>query len=452
MHTPLLVTLFLSASWAATALPPLHLFVGQSYPLDGLAARTFTITPPDFVRGEDSPEGLKLQALRPGKARLEVQTDKESYEIPLIVSAPEGTLPSPAHTLQPDPELKLWPSIKVNQSGTKYIINGEIPNRRAYQAVLRFYSRAPEQIEIRAPLAPGIKASLMEQALSTLRSQNLPGVEIAGAGHRYFLYGSVAHPIEVEQAFEAVRPLLPTVENRLPIPLRVEPTITVRVSMLELSRRAHRELGLSWPANSATFARLGAGGSGLNPSWDVMLKHLSTEGLARVLAEPTVSVKLGSTAELSAGGEIPIRLTERFENRLVWKHYGLRLRIHAVGIAGRSIRTKLETESSQLDIATGNAGTPGLRTNKLNTEIDAQEGEAVLLTGLFQASSSKDIEKMPILGDIPILGELFKSRDFRNEESELLIALMPSRQAVRTQLPLKGTGRIDVDTAWSWRD
>ncbi len=452
MRTLFFATLVFTSAWASTPLPPLHLSVGQTYPLDGLAPRSFTITPPDVARGEDSPEGLKLHALKAGKAHLEARTDKETYEIPLIVSAPdEGSRPAQG-ALQPPPELKQWKSLRVVKTGDKWTLEGEIPNRRAYQAALRFMCQAPDLVEIRAVLAPGIKASLMEQSLSTLRSQNLTGVEIAAAGHKFFLYGSVAHPIEVEQAFESVRPLLPTVENRLPIPLRLEPTVTVRVSMLELSRRAHRELGLSWPTGAASFARLGAGGLSWGANWDATLKHLSTHGLARVLAEPMVAVKLGSTAELSAGGEIPIRLTEHFENRLVWKHYGLRLKIQVLGIAGRSIRTKLETESSQLDSATGAGGTPGLRTNRLNTEIDAVEGEAVLLTGLFQASNSKDVEKMPILGDIPILGELFKSRNFRNEESELLIALMPSLQAVRTQLPLQGTGRIDADTSWSWKD
>ncbi len=234
------------------------------------------------------------------------------------------------------------------------------------------------------------------------------------------------------------------------LPVDPEPTIFIQVSMLELSRKAHKELGLSWP-QSSPLTRLGSGGSTLNLNWDVTLRHLSSTGLARVLAEPSLAIRLGAEAELSAGGEIPIRLTERFENRLVWKHYGLKLKIKVKSLAGRFLRVAVNTESSHLDSSTAVGGTPGVLSNKLNTEIDAELGFPLLLTGLFQSSNSKDVDKLPILGDIPLLGELFKSRDFRQNESELLIALIPRRSRITTKLPLRGV-HIDADTAWSLGD
>lgn len=434
-----------------TVVPALHLFLGQSYPLEGILAEHYSVAPPGIVSTQSTAEGLTLTALKPGSCRLSIQNEGRTVSIPITVTAPDSP---PAAAAKPNAlqELKAMAGVHVRQEGSRVILKGEIPGRKAYQRVLELAQLHGDALRLDADVAPGIKASLMEQALQSLKAQGLGGVEIAAAGHRFFLYGAVNSPLDVERAFEAARPILPTIENRLPIPIRVEPTITVRVYMLELTRSAHKELGLGWPSGTPNFARLATGGFSFNPLWDVTLKHLAATGQARVLAEPMLSVKLGSQAELSAGGEVPIRLTERFENRLVWKYYGLKLRIKVTGVAGRHIRTAVETESSQLDSSTAVGGTPGLRTNRLSTEIDAVDGEPVLLTGLFQSSSSKDVEKLPGLGDIPILGELFKSRDFRSHESELLIAILPSSQAVRVDLPLRGVRGIDESTAWSWKD
>ena len=124
-----------------------------------------------------------------------------------------------------------------------------------------FDKGSPQKIYLKAQPAPAIKASLMEQAIDTLRANRLNQVQLASAGHRFFLYGTINSPLDVELAYELVRPILPTVENRLPIPIRVDPTLTLKVYILELTRRAHEELGLSWPAQSP-LGRITTGGLG----------------------------------------------------------------------------------------------------------------------------------------------------------------------------------------------
>lgn len=434
----------------STPVPALVLRTGQSYPLDGIMTHKFTVQPDGIVNAIETSEGITLKGIHPGAATFRAEVDGKKIEIPIIVKFVaklpmlESGIPS---------ELKQFDkSIRIKHRLGQWVLEGEILGRKDYQRALRLMRDYPQKIIIRATTAPGVKASLMEQALSALKSQGLDQVDIASAGHKYFLYGAVSHPSEVEEAFEMTQSILPTIENRLPLPIQVEPTFTVRVHLLELSKKAHKRLGLTWGNASHPFGRFAPGNFALNPAWDVTLHHLANEGLAKVLAEPFLSVKLGSSAELSAGGEFPIRTSEKFENRVHWKHYGIKLRIHIVGVAGRRVRSRIETESSQLDSALTVGGIPALRTNRLRTEIDATEGEAILLTGLFQSSSAKDIEKVPFLGNIPLIGELFKSRDFRNEESELLIALLPTREAVRTKLPLKSEQGLQIDTNWHFND
>ena len=442
-------------------LPALQLQAGQSYPLEGLITHRYSISKPGIITVTDTPQGLTIRAIRPGNTTFIAYTEQKTISLPVIVRAtyPTHIVESGVSTSNQSllastlNLLRQSPGVRLTAASGKTRIEGEILSRKVYQKALLLLQAYPERIEIAATTAPGIKASLMEQALANLRAQGLSQVEIACAGHHFYLYGAVSQPTDVEQAFEIVRSILPTVENRLPLPIHVEPTITVKVSLLELSKRAHQELGLGWQHIAQPFARLGQGSLLTSPSWDVLLKNLSTKGQAKVLAEPQLSVKLGSSAELSAGGEFPIRLTEKFENRVAWKYYGLKLRIQILGVSGRRIRCRVETESSQLDSAVSVGGIPGVRTNHVKTEIDATESEPVLLTGLFQSAASKDVEKLPILGQIPIIGELFKSRGFRNEESELLIALIPYQEMARTSLPLKGREEFqNLSTSWEVTD
>ena len=441
---------------AEHALGVLQLRVGQTYPLEGFTANQYTILPPGIVMARETAEGLSLVGQKPGTTRFTAQISGKSITLPIQVKASSqdegGANVNADGLLKALGELRKTPGIRISTFNGKSLVEGEILGRPIYQKLLTLEANYPGRITNLAITAPGIKASLMEQAIAALHSQGMKHVEIASAGNRFFLYGSVSNPIEVEQALEAVLPLLPTTENRLPIPIHIEPTVTVRVYLLELSRHAHNELGLGWSLSQNPIARISPLGSAFSTAWDVTLKHLYSKGLARVLAEPMLSVKMGSTAELVAGGEFPIKLTEKFENRVVWRHYGLKLRISIGGIAGNRIRSRIETESSQLDSATAVGGIPGIRENRLSTEIDAIEGEPVLLTGLFQSAAAKDVEKLPILGELPLIGELFKSRDFRSNESELLIALCPTLETVRTKLPLRGVRGIDEDTRWSIQD
>ena len=448
MHLFFLLTslFFYNSCFAQTKLPQLSLFVGETYGFDGVAVESFHLSKPDILSTQNKAEGFSVKALRSGQTTLSATMGGQKIELPIEVKAPPG-LPSAPSTFQ---EIRAIKSLKIETRGSSTVLTGEILNRKAYQTVLQALHYNPS-LQILATISPGIKASLMEQARSALRAQGLDRVQIAAAAHRYFLYGSVVDAIEVEQAYETVKPILATVENKLPIPIRIEPTIHLKVYILEINKRSHKELGISWPQNTRDLLTLGVGNSAFRFQWDANLRHLATSGVAKILAEPELAVKLGSEAELSAGGEIPIKLTEKFENKLVWKHYGLKLKVQIPSLSGKFIRTKIETETSHLDAATSVGGTPGIRNNTLKTEIDAEEGKPVLLTGLIQSSSSKDIEKLPILGDIPIIGELFKSRDFRNQESELMIALLPRMEAVITKLPLK-TRYLDADTEWSIHD
>lgn len=453
------------------SLPTLELQVGQKYPLEGFLPNSLEVTPSSIVRAIQTPEGVLLVALAGGHAKIKAvledrtkgNSQLKTIEIPVLVrqDSPNREFEQTEASdmgkgLSIDDsweqvlgEIKKMPGLTIKRFGPKTLIQGEILGRKAYQKLLLHLSHYPNKILLLASPAPGIKASLIEQLTQILHRRGFKNLSIINAGNRFFLEGRVNSPSEVDQAIELAQSVLPNIENHVPLPIQLDPTISIRVFMLELSKQAHEELGLSW-SHSVPDAILVQTPTGFafSGAWLATLKHLSTAGKARVLAEPMLSVKNGSSAELSAGGEIPIRITGRFENKVVWKNYGLKLKVKIKGIAGKSIRTQIETQSSHLDEATAVDGVPGIRHNNLNTEVDAVDGTPLLLTGVFQSSSAKDVKKFPILGSIPILGEIFKSRRFREHESEILIALLPSMVSTQVTLPLRSYKGLDFDKKW----
>lgn len=431
-------------------IPTIYLRAGQKYPIEGVMAHSAKVEPESVASAHQTPEGILVQAQKSGTAMLSLVTGERTVRVRIIVK-PAESKPQPAPR-RDGLELQGLPGIKVSTLGGKTIIQGEILGRKAYQTALLHQKAFPSHVLMLALPAPGIKQSLIEQVNASLKTRGLEQVRISNAGHRFFLEGAVSSADEIDQAFEVAQGVIPNIENHLAIPIRVEPTIVLKVFILELSRHAHRALGLSWPSGTAQAAVFAPGSAAFNPTWAVSLQHLSANGQAKVLAEPSLAVKPGSSAELSAGGEIPIKLTGRFENKVIWKRYGLRVKIHVAGLAGSHVRCKIDTESSQLDDATAVDGVPGITNNSMGTEIDAVIGKPILLTGLFQASASKDVEKVPLLGDVPILGELFKSRRFREHESELLVALLPSYGAVPVKLPQESLHGLDFDFRWKVLD
>ena len=433
--------------------PTITLRVGQRYPLEGVLAQDAKITPETVATAHETPEGLLLVAHQPGVARLTLSTPEKSVSVRVLVRAAEAPQSQTAGNWdQTQLELRKLPGIRLGGLGDKLVVQGEILGRNAYQRILLYLRTYPKNLLVLALPAAGVRESLLEQASSALAAGGLDRVKVANAGHRYFLEGEVGAPEEIEKAFEIAQAVIPNIENHLAVPIRIEPTVLVRIFILELSRQAHQALGLSWPASTPHAALFTPGAVAFNPAWSVTLSHLSTNGEARVLAEPQLSIKSGAEAELSAGGEIPIRITGTFENKVVWKNYGLRVRVRIGGLAGRAIRTKIEAESSQLDEATAVDGVPGIRNTTLSTEVDAPEGQPILLTGLFQASTSKDVERVPGLGSLPLIGELFKSRRFREHESELLIALLPQLGAPAVKIPLSSLHGLDFDARWRVSD
>ena len=151
-----------------------------------------------------------------------------------------------------------------------------------------------------------------------------------------------------------------------------------------------------------------------------------SQGDARILASPELTAKSGGKARLQVGGEIPIPLAGAFGTQTVeFKPYGIIFSIEPVIDGSDIITAKLSTELSQIDPAVTVAGIPGFLTRSTSTEISVRPGEMIALSGLVNSELSNAIDKVPGIGNIPIFGRLFRSDDFRNKRSDLVVLLEP---------------------------
>jgi pilus assembly protein CpaC len=158
---------------------------------------------------------------------------------------------------------------------------------------------------------------------------------------------------------------------------------------------------------------------------------MKTNGALRALAEPNLIAMNGQTASFLAGGEFPVPVVQGGGNSnavsVVFKEYGVRLNFKPTIIDEDHIRLELEPEVSTIDFANGvrfnGFVIPALRTRRARTGVELRDGQSFALAGLLDNNETRSMSKIPVLGDIPILGNLFKSSSFQKQETELMFII-----------------------------
>ena len=165
--------------------------------------------------------------------------------------------------------------------------------------------------------------------------------------------------------------------------------------------------------------------SAINTGLNAQLRLMEQNGSASILAQPVLSTRNGAEASFLAGGEFPYSVSNINGTTIQFKPYGIRLEITPRVDDNGVIRARIMSEVSDLDLSVmGDAG-PALRTRKTETEFNVMQGGTIVLSGLLTRDVNAAIDKVPFLGDIPVLGALFRSRRFQNNETELVVFVTP---------------------------
>jgi pilus assembly protein CpaC len=240
------------------------------------------------------------------------------------------------------------------------------------------------------------------------------------------------------------------------------------VKVVEVSRRALKQVGLLFAKNTGSSAIAIAppgsfngveGGSGSltflsdtgflplsdaytllhgNPEngWFGVLNALEASGFAYTLAEPSLVALSGQSASFIAGGEFPVPVLQNTGGgggssgiTVEFKQFGVRLTLTPTVLDARRIMLKVAPEVSELDFSAGITASgvtvPALRVRRTDTSIQLGDGESFVISGLISQSSLSSVDKIPFLGDLPILGAFFRSTRFDREDKELVMLVTP---------------------------
>ncbi len=174
--------------------------------------------------------------------------------------------------------------------------------------------------------------------------------------------------------------------------------------------------------------------SGPNRGIGAVLSALSSNGLSQLLAQPTLLVRSGEEASFLAGGEVPIPVPQPSGGdgtaiAIQFKEFGVRLSVTPFVLSPDKIVLKVAPEVSELDYDIGvqlqGFVVPGLRRRSAETTVELGSGQSFVIAGLSYSSTTLARDKLPFLGDIPILGALFKRQEARKEQQELIIVATP---------------------------
>lgn len=187
------------------------------------------------------------------------------------------------------------------------------------------------------------------------------------------------------------------------------------------------ELGqvLLSPKVSAAFSVTGG-----KASWSGFIDALKEDGLIKVLAEPTLICLSGQTADFLAGGEIPIPIPQGLGAVAIdYKAFGVGLKYTPTVLSDNRISLRLSPEVSELDytnaITINSFSIPAITTRRASTVVELSDGQSFAIAGLLKDNARETLSRFPGLGDLPVLGTLFKSNSFQKNESELVIIATP---------------------------
>ena len=287
-------------------------------------------------------------------------------------------------------------------------------------------------------------------------------IRLSQANGSVVLSGTVADPQSAQQADAVVQAAGFKTVNMLQSPVTDATQVQLQVRVAEVSRQKLKEFGTTLASvNSTSFLTQGGGpgtlgsnnpgsrsengniltefvgsavnlflfNSGLNTA--AYIRALRTNGALRALAEPNLIAMNGQTASFLAGGEFPIPVVQGSQNgsavTIQFKEYGVRLNFKPTIIDEDHIRLELEPEVSTIDFANGvrfnGFVIPALRTRRAKTGVELRDGQSFALAGLLDNNETRSLSKIPVIGDIPILGNLFKSSSFQKQETELMFII-----------------------------
>ena len=284
--------------------------------------------------------------------------------------------------------------------------------------------------------------------------QSLPhaNINIEGVGDGVVLTGTVNSPIDAQHANDLAGRLVGDASKVVnSIVVRGRDQVMLKVTVAEVQRDVIKQLGIdlsgslnfgssvvnfnnanSFPINSRPDSSIaGTFKNGIGSNVTATMRAMERAGIIRTLAEPNLTAISGESASFLVGGEFPIivRADRTVQPTIQFKKFGISLNFVPVVLTEGRISMRIGTEVSELSsdgaIQVDGTSIPALRTRRAETTLEIPSGGAMAMAGLIQEQTKQAINGLPGMLELPVLGTLFKSRDYINRQSELVVIVTP---------------------------
>lgn len=343
---------------------------------------------------------------------------------------------------------------QVIESGQVVLIG-----QSAGSTTLRVWTRSGNQQSYEVTVRNNEAVRAARDILDMLAAE--PGLKVSQYDGHVLIEGDYKDPA-TSRKLEAIGKMYPQIvvsmvpDHKIQMPVPLEKMVYLDVRLVEVRKDALEQLGIQW-ASPATGPHLSLAGNVVPHaagSWSAtfgvltdltsMLNILENNGDSWTLAEPRVSCKSGGDAKFVVGGEIPIPVVSGLgQTSVIYKQYGVILEFHPVADDQGNVSSKIVAEVSQPDQQFTNQGFIAFRQNRTETQVSLKENETLVISGLLQNAGSRAVTGVPGLSDLPILGALFRSKEFQNERTELIVMVTPRAATPQSETSVTLAKRSD---------
>jgi pilus assembly protein CpaC len=378
------------------------------------------------------------------------QGDVSNFD--LIVTPDVASLRGQLRVVLPNEKLD------VSTSGTSIVLRGEVSNEVVYDKVLEI---TESYLPPKPPAAVAPTSSTNVSVGAGTQRQSIPTSGVGFAGGGQLAFNEEASLTDVDRWADK-RKMAGVIDLLVIKEIR---QIELDVIVAEVALNKLREVGLDFllKAGNTTFNSFNGSQSGFGSNLfggtgsdtanllfgaatsgiftyatrgfalTSLYRMMQNKDITEILAQPRLVMKNGRSGGFLAGGEFPVvtSTSDRFE--VEFKPFGVRLDFVPTITWSDRIDLRVFPEVSDIDPSVSVNGVPGLKVRRTVNRVEMKDGESLVIAGLLDRRILKDLTKFPLLGDIPILGALFRSTRFRNQESELVFVITP--RIVRTMKP-----------------
>lgn len=390
----------------------LLLEVGETKVLPLLGSRVW-VERGAILKAEVRSQRLMVTAKKPGSSRIRSGDDLYSVQ---VIDQDRRTLYEFLKS-----EVERTPGLKVALREGEVDVEGYLHDWKQWKALLRD-RHFESSYRMKARMAPQLQNQLQKLIDQDLTSQGLLSMNVHTSPHLHVRL----HPDQPGlDLYRRYFQRMGIEVHLLKESLTMEPSVRVQITVAEISKKFSRNLGMNW-LDGQGQARFDILPTGLvnSETLQATLNALETEGHAKLLASPNLICRSGKEAEFLAGGEFPIKILNFQVQDIVWKKYGVLLKIKPVADSSGKMSLSIETEVSSLGPLVD--GLPSIESNKVSSHFDISHSQVIALSGLLRDQTSRGHQGLPWLSQLPVLGALFSSQNYLSQKTELVIFVRPT--------------------------